>query len=188
MRKVTANTAIYYDPDPQNTVVAEDQDFVNVYYEMPDFDVTRISPWLLRIELDRKRMTDKKLTMEQISEKINLGFGDDLNCIFNDDNAEKLVLRIRIMNNDDGKFQDVRNLVINTAKSFYKINTIYCKMSSVRISTSLLGISIWNERETYEWDLREVRAWLIGWRVTHRYLEGKKTDAVWQSINTCAMI
>jgi len=54
---VTANTAIYYDPDPQNTVIAEDQEFVNVYYEMPDFDPTRISPWLLRIELDRKRMT-----------------------------------------------------------------------------------------------------------------------------------
>ena len=49
------------------------------------------------IELDRKRMTDKKLTMEQISEKINAGFGDDLNCIFNDDNAEKLVLRIRLV-------------------------------------------------------------------------------------------
>merc|ERR1712013_18405 len=59
--------------------------------------------WLLRIELDRKRMTDKRLTMEHISEKINAGFGDDLNCIFNDDNAEKLVLRIRIMNSDDGK-------------------------------------------------------------------------------------
>ncbi|XP_076336415.1 RNA polymerase II subunit RpII215 [Tachypleus tridentatus] len=106
LRKVTANTAIYYDPDPQNTVIAEDQEFVNVYYEMPDFDPTRISPWLLRIELDRKRMTDKKLTMEQIAEKINAGFGDDLNCIFNDDNAEKLVLRIRIMNNDESKFQD----------------------------------------------------------------------------------
>ncbi|KAF7272976.1 DNA-directed RNA polymerase II subunit RPB1-like [Rhynchophorus ferrugineus] len=104
LRKVTANTAIYYDPDPQNTVIQEDQDFVNVYYEMPDFDPTRISPWLLRIELDRKRMVDKKLTMEQIAEKINAGFGDDLNCIFNDDNADKLVLRIRIMNGDDGKF------------------------------------------------------------------------------------
>lgn len=104
LRKVTANTAIYYDPDPQNTVIPEDQDFVNVYYEMPDFDPTRISPWLLRIELDRKRMVDKKLTMEQIAEKINAGFGDDLNCIFNDDNADKLVLRIRIMNGDDGKF------------------------------------------------------------------------------------
>ena len=129
---------------------------------MPDFDASRISPWLLRIELDRKRMTDKKLTMEQISEKINAGFGDDLvslmiisvaviqsciiprrqknvvchsslydlplfvndgkyetiivyfqNCIFNDDNAEKLVLRIRIMNSDgesknDGEEEQVK--------------------------------------------------------------------------------
>ncbi|KAI0233692.1 DNA-directed RNA polymerase II subunit RPB1 [Lamellibrachia satsuma] len=106
LRKVTANTAIYYDPDPMNTVLPEDQDWVSVYYEMPDFDVSRISPWLLRIELDRKRMTDKKLTMEQISEKITAGFGDDLNCIFNDDNAEKLVLRIRIMNSDENKMQE----------------------------------------------------------------------------------
>lgn len=41
--------------------------------------------------------------MEAISEKINSGFGDDINCIFNDDNAEKLILRLRIMNNEDGK-------------------------------------------------------------------------------------
>lgn len=59
--QVTCNTAIYYDPDPLNTVVKEDQEFVNVYYEMPDFDVSRISPWLLRIELDRKKMTGKSV-------------------------------------------------------------------------------------------------------------------------------
>ncbi|KAK6963030.1 DNA-directed RNA polymerase II subunit RPB1 [Biomphalaria glabrata] len=111
LRRVTANTAIYYDPDPMNTVIAEDQEWVSIYYEMPDFDASRISPWLLRIELDRKRMTDKKLTMEQISEKIQSGFGDDLNCIFNDDNAEKLVLRIRIMNSDNTKYQDAKEVV-----------------------------------------------------------------------------
>ncbi|XP_067948896.1 DNA-directed RNA polymerase II subunit RPB1-like [Watersipora subatra] len=113
LRKVTANTAIYYDPDPENTVISEDQEFVNVYYEMPDFDVAKISPWLLRIELDRKRMTDKKLTMEQIAEKITAGFGEDLNVIFNDDNAEKLVLRIRIMNNDEGKMGDTDEEVVD---------------------------------------------------------------------------
>lgn len=111
LRKVTSNTAIYYDPDPQNTVIKEDQEFVNVYYEMPDFDVSRISPWLLRIELDRKKMTDRKLTMEQISQKINSGFGDDLNCIFNDDNAEKLVLRIRIIVGDDKLSDDAEEQV-----------------------------------------------------------------------------
>ena len=105
LRKVTANTAIYYDPDPKNTVISEDQEFVDVYYDMPDFDPTRISPWLLRLELDRKRMTDKKLTMEQIAEKISATFGEDLHCIFNDDNAEKLVFRIRLMNSDEQKYQ-----------------------------------------------------------------------------------
>ena len=50
-------------------------------------------------------MTDKKLTMEQIAEKISGHFGEDLNCIFNDDNAEKLVMRIRLMSNDDQKYQ-----------------------------------------------------------------------------------
>ena len=38
------------------------------------------------------------------------GFGDDLNCIFNDDNAEKLVLRIRIMNSGENKFQEVKKV------------------------------------------------------------------------------
>ena len=57
----------------------------------------------IRVELDRKRMTDKRLTIEDISEKINAGFGDDLNYIANYDNGEQLVLRIRIMNIDDGK-------------------------------------------------------------------------------------
>ncbi|EFX79682.1 hypothetical protein DAPPUDRAFT_52186, partial [Daphnia pulex] len=82
LRKVTANTAIYYDPDPLNTVILEDQDFVNFYYEMGDFDPTRISPWLLRIELDRKRMTDKRLTMEQIAEKVYTMFGNAVKCMF----------------------------------------------------------------------------------------------------------
>ncbi|XP_063375717.1 DNA-directed RNA polymerase II subunit RPB1-like [Cydia amplana] len=100
LRKITANTAIFYNPDPLNTVIPEDQEFVTAYYEMPDFDPTKISPWLLRIQLDRKRMTDKNLTMEQIAEKINAEFGGDLICIFNDDNAEKHVLRIRVINND----------------------------------------------------------------------------------------
>lgn len=45
------------------------------------------------------------------------GFGDDLNCIFNDDNAEKLVLRIRIMNSDENKFQEVSiDVAFNNSK------------------------------------------------------------------------
>lgn len=46
-------------------------------------------------------MTDKKLSMEQIADKIHEGFRDDLNVIYTDDNAEKLVFRLRITTQDE---------------------------------------------------------------------------------------
>ncbi len=48
-----------YDPvspaAPEQTVVAADEALVAAYFELPDeeLDVNRMSPWLLRIELDR---------------------------------------------------------------------------------------------------------------------------------------
>ncbi|KAL7083398.1 hypothetical protein ACP275_14G159200 [Erythranthe tilingii] len=100
LRSVTQATEVWYDPDPMSTIIEEDVEFVKSYYEMPDeeIDPDKISPWLLRIELNREMMVDKKLSMADIAEKINTEFSDDLTCIFNDDNAEKLILRIRIMN------------------------------------------------------------------------------------------
>jgi DNA-directed RNA polymerase II subunit RPB1 len=81
----------------QTTVIDEDREFVEQYFEMPDeeMDVNRMSPWLLRIELNREMMVDKKLSMADIAERINSEFEDELTCIFNDDNAEKLILRVR---------------------------------------------------------------------------------------------
>lgn len=100
---VTTHVAIYYDPDPLQTVVAEDQEFVSLYYEMPDYEISQISPWLLRLELDKEKMTDKRLTMEQIAEKIFSHFGKDLHCIYNDSNCDKWVLRIRVLSNRASK-------------------------------------------------------------------------------------
>ena len=75
---------------------------------MPDEDVdpSRMSPWLLRIELNREMMVDKKLLMADVAERINEEFGGDLSCIFNDDNSEKLVLRIRLKKPEGVKYDD----------------------------------------------------------------------------------
>lgn len=80
----------------QTTVIDEDREFVEQYFEMPDedMDINRMSPWLLRIELNRDMMVDKKLSNSDIAERINSLFEDELTCIFNDDNAEKLILRV----------------------------------------------------------------------------------------------
>ncbi|KAI0988983.1 hypothetical protein GJ496_007709 [Pomphorhynchus laevis] len=138
LKKVTANTAIYYDPDPMTTVIEEDRDWVEIYYEMPDHGVSPSSPWLLRIELDRKRMTDKKLSMEQISDKIMEGFGRDLNVIFNDDNADKLVLRIRMINSgsvDKDNEEDVEDFERMDDDSFLR-----CVEANILSDITLQGI------------------------------------------------
>ncbi|KAI3381551.1 hypothetical protein SNEBB_008712 [Seison nebaliae] len=107
LRNVTSNTSIYYDPDPANTLILEDREWTSIYFELPDMQQNKLSPWLLRIELDRKRMTDKNLTMLQISEKIADGFGNELSCIFNDDNAEKLIIQIRLCDVDESREDDL---------------------------------------------------------------------------------
>lgn len=81
----------------QDTFIEEDKDLVTSYFELgEDEKLKRMSPWLLRIELNREMMVDKKLTMGDIAEKIDREFNDELHCIFSDDNAEKLILRVRL--------------------------------------------------------------------------------------------
>ena len=111
LRTVTLRTEIWYDPivDPaaeKVTCVPEDDDFVRAYYEMPDeeVDLARISPWMLRIELDKLVMSDKKLTMEDITARMLAVYGADLmHIICNDDNADKLVMRIRLISDGVSK-------------------------------------------------------------------------------------
>nr|AOE43182.1 RNA polymerase II largest subunit/RNA polymerase II core subunit [Synstelium polycarpum] len=105
MAKVTAATEIYYDPDPTTTIIKEDEEFVRNYFILPD-DETQpddvMSPWMLRIELDREMVTDKKLSLWDIKQCIKRDFGK-LSCIFSDDNAEKLIIRIRMIEEERSK-------------------------------------------------------------------------------------
>ncbi|CAK9043041.1 unnamed protein product [Durusdinium trenchii] len=103
LEKVTSFTQIFWDPDPEHTLVEEDKEWVSLYYELPDEDENpeRCGPWLLRIQLSNKVMTDKKLTVREVGERILRDFMNDLDCIFTDDNAEELVLRIRLLKEAD---------------------------------------------------------------------------------------
>jgi len=109
LQSVTASTEIYYDPDPRNTCISEDKSFVETYYDVPDDDINPdlLSPWLLRIVLNREMMVDKQLSLEEIAEQINVEYSGLLSCICSNDNAEKLVLHVRVMNDDEaGKQQE----------------------------------------------------------------------------------
>ncbi|KAG8714811.1 DNA-directed RNA polymerase II subunit rpb1 [Ceratobasidium sp. 423] len=99
LRTITATTEIIYDPDPTNTIIDEDRDFVETFFAIPDESVERTlsqqSPWVLRIQLDRAKVLDKKLDMAYIADRIEQAFYPDMKVIPSDDNAEKLILRCR---------------------------------------------------------------------------------------------
>jgi DNA-directed RNA polymerase II subunit RPB1 len=101
LKSVTVATEIYYDPDPRATVIADDEEMVYLHFEIPDEEIEasidKQSPWLLRIELDRAAMNDKDLTMAEVGEKIKETFRDDLFVIWSEDNAEKLIIRCRVI-------------------------------------------------------------------------------------------
>ena len=109
LETITERTEIWYDPimapeAEKATLVDEDEEFVRQYYEMPDeeIDISRISPWLLRFELDREAMSDKGMSMEDITQCIEKQYDSNtLHIICNDDNADKLVMRIRLVNDGD---------------------------------------------------------------------------------------
>jgi len=55
----------------------------------------RQSPWLLRLELDRAKMLDRKLEMSYVASRIADAFSTDLFVIWSEDNSDKLVIRCR---------------------------------------------------------------------------------------------
>lgn len=99
LRALTHKTDIFYDPDPRSTVVEEDVDAVESYFIVPEEsdNVDEQGRWVLRVELSRKKLLDKDLSISDVGNRIKEVFGSDVAVIFADDNADKLVIRIRML-------------------------------------------------------------------------------------------
>ena len=110
LRTVTAAVEIWYDPDPQSTIIEDDSVFVESFFAIPDEEIASKlhlqSPWLLRLELDRAKMIDRKLTMHYVAGRISESFKTDLFVIWSEDNSEKLIIRCRVLGSPD-KVEDL---------------------------------------------------------------------------------
>uniref|UniRef100_A0A7S3A9H3 DNA-directed RNA polymerase subunit n=1 Tax=Rhodosorus marinus TaxID=101924 RepID=A0A7S3A9H3_9RHOD len=100
LRNVAKTVEIYFDPNPSQTVVPDDEELVSSYFDLQDEEV-QVSPWLLRIELSREMLLDRKLAMKQVKDKIHESFQNDLHVMASEDNMDNLVLRIRLAEQPD---------------------------------------------------------------------------------------
>jgi DNA-directed RNA polymerase II subunit RPB1 len=168
LRTVTAAVEIWYDPDPSSTIIEEDSVFVESFFAIPDEEIESKlhlqSPWLLRLELDRAKMIDRKLTMHYVASRIAESFKTDLFVIWSEDNSEKLVIRCRVLGSadkeDDGNgtieedifLRQLENTMLNSVslRGVKGINRVFL-MENDRITISKDG-SIKNGQEK-EWVL-----------------------------------
>ncbi|KIR29043.1 DNA-directed RNA polymerase II subunit RPB1 [Cryptococcus deuterogattii LA55] len=99
LRDITATVEIFYDPKLDSTDIEEDKDFVDAFFAIPDEDIRLElhSPWLLRLELDRAKVLEGGYEMSQIVDAIADTVGKDVFVIHSEDNAPKLVIRIRVV-------------------------------------------------------------------------------------------
>jgi DNA-directed RNA polymerase II subunit RPB1 len=110
LRSITSVTEIYYDPDVQSTTIAEDMDMVESYFLIPDDaqdTIDQQSRWLLRITLDRQKLLDKEIKIDDVAQRIKEEYSPDLAVIYSDNNADEQVIRIRTIRQDDSKDEQV---------------------------------------------------------------------------------
>jgi DNA-directed RNA polymerase II subunit RPB1 len=123
LRHIVKNVAICYDPDDLNTLIKTDQDIISQYQEFsevlnqcleePGESDDNKSNWIIRIEMNKVEMLDKNISMDDINFALTYAYGNTINCVYSDYNADDLIFRIRlknIMNNSKKKPNQVHSL------------------------------------------------------------------------------
>jgi DNA-directed RNA polymerase II subunit RPB1 len=105
---IVSSVEIRFDPDDLSTLVAQDKEMVEQYYQFEKMisesgaesvSVPREkSKWIFRMELDNEIMFEKNITMDDVHFAIKNIYQDEVSCVYSDYNDNKLIFRIRMNN------------------------------------------------------------------------------------------
>ena len=115
LKDITVKTAVYYDPNDDQTVIEDDADLIKFYKlfeadEEPTEGETKWSAWLLRFEMDRERMFRKNISMDDVAYVLRTKFGEALHLVYSDYNSNKLIMRMRLPDEMKGSLDDMTSL------------------------------------------------------------------------------
>ena len=115
--EIVKSIEICFDPDDLNTLISEDKDTIQQYRAFESMvascaevnlsnDENEKSKWIIRMEMDPEVMLEKNITMDDVNFTLNNCYENQINCVYSDYNADKLVFRIRmneVIKNNTGK-------------------------------------------------------------------------------------
>ena len=103
LQDIVEKTMIIYENKNQDSNIEEDIEFIRTYSEFADLIGISVCPgeqlssWILRVIFNKEKMMNKNIYLSDIQDVIQRNsIEDEIQCIFSDDNAKELMLRIRI--------------------------------------------------------------------------------------------
>jgi len=117
LKEIVKSIEICFDPDDLNSLIAEDRDTIEQYkaFESMVADCAEInlsndenekSKWVIRMVMDPEVMLDKNITMDDVNFTLNNCYDNQIECVYSDYNADKLIFRIRmneVIKNNSGR-------------------------------------------------------------------------------------
>jgi len=106
LRNITDKVAIYWDEKDSSTIVEEDKELMEFYsiFEQGLIADEALedtwSKWVLRLELNREEMFNRNISIQEVVSVIKTQFNNEINVVYSDYNADKLVMRIRLPDKD----------------------------------------------------------------------------------------
>jgi DNA-directed RNA polymerase beta' subunit len=103
LQDIVEKTMIIYENRNDETSIEEDVEYIRTYQEFADAIGIPVCPtdqtsnWILRVVFNKEKMMNKNIYLSDIQDVIQRNsVEDDIVCIFSDDNAKELMMRIRI--------------------------------------------------------------------------------------------
>lgn len=103
LQDIVERTMIIYENRNDETSIEEDVEYIRTYQEFADAigiplcPTDQTSNWILRVVFNKEKMMNKNIYLSDIQDVIQRNsVEDDIVCIFSDDNAKELMMRIRI--------------------------------------------------------------------------------------------
>jgi DNA-directed RNA polymerase II subunit RPB1 len=107
LEEIVKSVEICFDPDDLNTLINDDKDTIEQYREFEKMvdecnelslsnDENEKSKWVIRMIMDPEVMLEKNITMDDVNFTLNNCYENQINCVYSDYNADKLVFRIRM--------------------------------------------------------------------------------------------
>jgi len=107
MRDIVKSVSICFDPNDMSTKIKEDAQLLTQFHEfqqMMDDCASAVetrsvkkSKWIVRIEFDRESMLDRNITMDDVHFAIKNAYTNEVECVYSDYNADKLIFRVRMV-------------------------------------------------------------------------------------------